>query len=182
MELENIPSENLPPQPQRSALVGELDAVIDEHLDRVRDEIADLESLAARILEDWRTLSTSLELRAKFASGARHAADEEFATMDFPRDLFRWLSDTRESRHGKRTHRSGRPGGRIDEILQLLLASGRPMTSDEIVTAMEEKNLLDGVNDPRATVSAALSRGTRLGFLERVSRGVYAAGQDPRDA
>ena len=181
--MEESPQETqTPPTPgDRAALVRELDTVIDEHLGRLRAEISDLTNLAERIFEDWRTLASSLELRTKFAAGSPHAAADEFANMNLPRDLFRWLHEVQESKHRPPSRRAGRPGGRIDEILQLLGAAGRPMTSDEIVAAMEEKNLLDGVNDPRATVSAALSRGTRLGFFERVSRGVYTAGQNVRE-
>lgn len=162
-------------------LVSELDSVIEDHYERAEGQVSNLKVLASELLDTWRTLSASLELRRKFAEGTPHPDAQRFSELDLPRDLFRWLHDTRNARHqGARSARARQPAGRVDEILQVLSAAGRPLSTDEIVDGMADKNLLEGVNDPRATVSAALSRGFRLGLVERVSRGVYQASDDLR--
>ncbi|MBT8165021.1 MAG: winged helix-turn-helix domain-containing protein [Acidimicrobiia bacterium] len=165
--------------PNRDLLNRELDTVIEHHFTRLDQGLVELRSTGERLYEDFRVLASSFELRRRAGGGSRHPREEDFQRLDLPQGLFRWLHEERHSRgrvgHGPllRSGPAKPPEGRVEQLLELLAAFGRSMTTDEIVETMVSKGLLEGVSDPRATVSAALSRGTRMGFFDRPSRGVY---------
>jgi hypothetical protein len=172
----SAPSEAL----NRDSLKKELDAVIEHHFLRLNQGLAELRSVSERLYEDYRVLASSFELQRRAGGGSRHSREDDFNRVDVPQGLFRWLHEERLAKEIGSFRSTRRPGsaktpeGRVEQILDLLTTAGRSMTTEDIVEAMVSRGLLEGVADPRATVSAALSRGTRMGFLDRPSRGVYS--------
>jgi hypothetical protein len=179
--MDEIPHQGITAQeePNRDSLKKELDAVIEHHFSRLNQGLTELRRVSERIYEDYRVLASSFELQRRTGGGARNPKEGEFDRLELPQGLFRWLQEERHAKEAgslRAIRRHGPvkpPEGRVEQILDLLTAAGRSMTTDEIVEVMVSRGLLEGVADPRATVSAALSRGTRTGFLDRPSRGIY---------
>lgn len=175
----------------RPALVEQLEEVIAETSERIESDLETAREIAHRLREDWATYRSSLQLRNRYA----HGEPIDYGFTDQVMGLLRWVNEIeRESRKEKyearrRTRASGpvslqRPSPPSDRIAQIRYvlehSEGDPMDTGEITVALERHGWLQGVTDPRATVSAALSRGARLGMLERVSRGTYQLPSEER--
>jgi hypothetical protein len=167
--------------PDRRDLVAGLEVVLEETRDRIAINLEKMRGLSEELREDWSTYRSSLNLRNRFAHG--QPIEPEF--MDVMNSTMRWLMDMDRPRRpeggapvaraygGGPAHRPV-PMDRIAQIERVIAANnGQPMDTSEITSALEARGWLRGVTDPRATVSAALSRGHRQGVLERVFRGTY---------
>lgn len=168
----------------RPLLVRELDEVLTETQERIYENLRRIQELGNQLQEDWLVYRSSLQLRNRFASTPADTglpgglfplirAIAEFGRPSSPRGGSD-RAQTVARAAGRRSSAAGAPPDRIGQIQRVLADhDGGPMDTDTITASLEARGWLGDVGDARATVSAALSRATRLGLVERVSRGTY---------
>lgn len=170
----------------RPVLVRELDEVIEESSERLRYSLDQVRVIAEEIRSDWTIYRSSIQLRDRFSPGTKPDQDlydailpllRAFSQLEHPPLAQRGRA--RPSARGGSFISSSRgaatePPDRISQVRQVLSENeSDPMDTEAIAAALHERGWLGDVTDARATVSAALSRATRLGLIERVSRGTY---------
>lgn len=184
-------------------LLRTLNSSIEMELAEYRGALATIESALGQLRRKEPILGPAFTLLRNM-TGRPHTSEGEFAELRFrARSFFRaWEeSDARRElsqRSQRRRALSKKPTldlasvspnqtnddselqadlpdeGRLRQIHEVLAEFRRPMKSEEIAEDLQEKGLLDGVENPAQAVAASLSRGTRDGYFVRVDRGLYA--------
>lgn len=161
-------------------LLRELDAVIQHQLTVVEEDLNRTEEVIRAFHDHWMVLLNSLELHSRLRGEDHPAWDRLSEEIPFPNLLIRWLEErevkrrhpSRAVKEAKKVSAASTPT-RIEQIMDILAEQGEPMDTSDIVEALLAQGELHDVKDPRAAISAALSRGARQGLLERIDRGVY---------
>lgn len=169
----------------RPVLVRELDEVIEESSERLRHSLDQVRAITEDIRSDWTIYRSSIQLRDRFSPGTRPDQDLHDAILPLLRAFSQLERPPLAQRGRARPASRGsfisssrgtatEPPDRISQVRQVLSENeSDPMDTEAIAAALHERGWLGDVTDARATVSAALSRATRLGLIERVSRGTY---------